>query len=519
MIAAVIHTWPLAAAPGWWTRVDNADTALNAWAIAWVGMAILKTPLDLFNGNIFFPEPRTVAFSEVMLPQALLGAPLTWSGADPVLVYNLLAIAGFALSGFAMSWLIARWTGDRAAGVVGGLAYAFNAHTLVRFGHLQAMHVQFLPVALFALHQTIESPGWRPALLLAFALVLQSLTSNYLLVMSAIAAIAAVIVRPDAWRLPQLRALIGAGTLASLMLAPFLYPYWLVHTRQGLVRTFDDVEAYSATWRDWLATGSTLHYEWWSRPWFNSSTSASFPGFTVALLALVCLLRGDAWRDRRVRMALAVGVAGATLALGANLPGYRALYDWVPILKGIRVVSRFAWLTLFAFPILAAFTLAAWRRRLGPGLGALLIAVTSLLVTVEALRAPMAFTIYEGIPRIYDRVAAMDGIVLAELPFPPRELIKDNGPSVLYAGWHLKPLLNGYSGFTPASYATHAAVMSTFPSFDSVQSLRAIGVTHVLAHKRRISVVQLEKCAQSPDLTLVADEGDQILYQLTPGSR
>ena len=175
VLAAVAHTWPLASAPGWWTRVDNADAALNAWAIAWVGITIVRAPLDLFNANIFYPEPRTLAFSEIMLPQALLGAPLTWSGADPVLVYNLLAIAGFALSGFAMSWLVSRWTGDRAAGVVAGLAYAFNAHTLVRFAHLQAMHVQYLPLAFFALHRTIESPNWRPALLLALALVLQSL--------------------------------------------------------------------------------------------------------------------------------------------------------------------------------------------------------------------------------------------------------------------------------------------------------------------------------------------------------
>ena len=61
----------------------------------------------------------------------------------------------------------------------------------------------------------------------------------------------------------------------------------------------------------------------------------------------------------------------------------------------------------------------------------------------------MGFTVYEGIPKIYDRVAAMDDIVLAEMPFPPRAAIQDNGPSVLYSAWHLKPLLNGYSGFTP----------------------------------------------------------------------
>ena len=519
VLAAVIHTWPLAAAPGWWTRTDNADTALNAWAIAWVGTAVVRSPADLFNANIFYPEPRTLAFSEIMLPQALLGAPLTWAGVDPVLVYNLLAIAGFALSGFAMAWLVSQWTGDRAAGVVAGLAYAFNAHTLVRFGHLQAMHVQYLPLALFALQKTIETPRPRWALLLALALVLQSLTSNYLLVMSGIAMIAAILVRPDAWRPKRLRALLAAGGLTSLALAPFLYPYWLVHTRQGLVRTFDEVAGYSATWRDWLATGSTLHYEWWSRQWFNSSTSASFPGFTVALLALACLVRGEAWRDPRARMALAVGVAGGTLALGANLPGYRVLYELVPILKGIRVVSRFAWLTLFAFPILAAFTLAAWKRRLRPRWGTLVAVAVALLVTVEALRAPMTFTIYEGIPRIYDRVAAMDGIVLAELPFPPRELIKDNGPSVLYSAWHLKPLLNGYSGFTPASYTTYAKVMDSFPSSDSVRSLRAIGVTHVLAHKRRVPLDLLERCTHAADLTLVADEGDQVLYALTPGDR
>ena len=104
VLAAVLHTWPLAAAPGWWSRIDNADTALNAWAIAWVGMTIVRAPTSLFDGNIFYPEPRTLAFSEVMLPQALLGAPLTWAGTDPILVYNLLALAGFALSGFAMAW-------------------------------------------------------------------------------------------------------------------------------------------------------------------------------------------------------------------------------------------------------------------------------------------------------------------------------------------------------------------------------------------------------------------------------
>lgn len=355
--------------------------------------------------------------------------------------------------------------------------------------------------------------------MLAIALVLQALTSNYLLVMSAIAMAAAVAVRPDAFRMPTVLALGAAALSASLLLAPFLYPYWLVHTQQGLVRTFDEVALYSATWRDWLSTGGRLHFAWWSEPYFSTATAALFPGVTTAALALAAILRGEAFRDPRARMALAVAVAGAALALGAHLPGYRWLYDTLPLLQGIRAVSRFGWLVLFALPVLAGFTLAAWRRRLSPPAGSLVAVILGLAVTVEALRAPVGFTIYEGIPRIYDRVAAMDDIVLAEMPFPPRSAIQDNGPSVLYSAWHLKPLLNGYSGFTPASYTTHEAIMRMFPSVDSVRSLRAIGVTHVLLHKRRVPAAVVTMAAQSPELTLVADEGDQVLYALGPGGR
>lgn len=517
-LGAILHTWPLAAAPGTWARVDNADTALNAWIIAWVGMAALRWPWDLFNGNIFYPEPRTVAFSEVMLPQALVGAPLTWTGVDPVLVYNLLVLAGLALSGFAMAWLVSRWTGDRPAGVVAGLAYAFNAHVLVRFGHLQAMHVQYLPLALFALHLAITAPRLRWTLLLALALVLQALTSNYLLVMTAVAMLAAVAVRPDAFRWTSFRSLVAAAIVASLALAPFLYPYWLAHTEQGLGRTFDDVQMYSGTWREWLATGGTIHYGLWSRPYFAQTTSALFPGFTVVALAAWTILRGTAWCDSRARMALAVAVAGIALSFGAHLPGYRLLFEYVPLFQGIRAISRFGWLALFGLPILAGFALADWRRRLTPTAGIIVATLAGLLVTMEALRAPMGFTVYEGIPRIYDRIANMPSVVLAELPFPPRERIPDNGPSVLYSAWHLKPLLNGYSGFTPVSYNRHAEIMSAFPSQTSVRDLRAIGVTHVLLHKRRIAPETVAACATASTLTLVADEGDQVLYALAAGA-
>jgi hypothetical protein len=107
------------------SRIDNSDTA-------WVEMTIVRAPMSLFEGNILYPEPRTLAFSEVRLPQALLGAPLTWAGTHPILVYNLLAIAGFVLSGSAMAWLVSPWRGDRATGVVAGCPDAWRPLPLLR---------------------------------------------------------------------------------------------------------------------------------------------------------------------------------------------------------------------------------------------------------------------------------------------------------------------------------------------------------------------------------------------------
>ena len=66
--------------------------------------------------------------------------------------------------------------------IVAGMLLAFNAHTLTRIAHLQAVHVEFLPLALFAFDRLLRIPRLRTALWLAAMFVLQSLTSNYLLV-------------------------------------------------------------------------------------------------------------------------------------------------------------------------------------------------------------------------------------------------------------------------------------------------------------------------------------------------
>ncbi len=115
-VLAIGQTWPLASDPGHLSRNDNGDTVLNEWVLAWVAHQAPHDPLHLYDANNFYPERDTLAYAEAMIPQSALAAPLLWLGASPVLAYNIVLIAGFALSGWAMCLVVTRWTGDWAAG-------------------------------------------------------------------------------------------------------------------------------------------------------------------------------------------------------------------------------------------------------------------------------------------------------------------------------------------------------------------------------------------------------------------
>ena len=44
LLLAVVHTWPLATAPGTLSRNDNGDAQLNEWILAWVAHQLPRAP-------------------------------------------------------------------------------------------------------------------------------------------------------------------------------------------------------------------------------------------------------------------------------------------------------------------------------------------------------------------------------------------------------------------------------------------------------------------------------------------
>ena len=516
---AAAETWPLITDPAHLSRNDNADTMLNEWTVAWVAHQLPRDPLHVFDANIFHPDRHTLAYSEPLITHGALAAPLFWMGASPVLVYNVLLLAGLSLTGWVMSLVVARWTGDGLAGVSAGILVAFNAHTLTRLPHLQAQHAELLPVALVVLDALLRRPRWASAVWLAAVFVLQALTSMYLLVFTAVAATIAVLVRPEDWLGPPARQLAPKLALAlGVMVAaivPLLLPYWQLHGA-GFERSLDEVAWFSAEARDYWTMPSRVH------GWLGTSARGAtslFPGaVALALVAVALVQRGRAFRDPRVRMCVAFGVVGVVLSFGPVVPGYPILYTVFPPLQAVRGAARFGYLGLVAVAIVAGYGLAALRRLLSarPVTRSAVSGIVMLLVFGESFVAPVGYQPFTEVPAIYGSRELDAATAVADLPLPSPDAIFRNGPYMLGSTRHFKPLVNGYSGFTPPSYVAHYAQLAGFPDAASLRALQALGVTHVFVHRDRLDVEAADRVTRLPGLRQLDVEGPIALYRLEP---
>lgn len=493
---AIIHTWPLAFAPGTYSRNDNGDAELNEWILAWVDHTLPRDPQHLFQANIFYPSKDVLAFSEPLIVPAILGAPIAWVGGSPVLVFNLMVIAGFALSALGGYVLVLRWTGNRMAGLLAGTTFAFNTHTLTRLAHVQAVHIYGLPLALLAADRIITGGRLRDGLWLAAWMIVLAYTSGYLLVFASIMVAMAMAVRAPEWA-RRWRAGIASFALGTVVAALGILPLWIPYHRaaadQGMVRSLENVAEFSATPKGYLATAGTFHISTWSWRFFKNPVDSFFPGVVLILLAVaaiaLALRRGmddeHALARRRVAMLIVIGAAGFLLSLGTATPVYGWLYRVFPPMHGLRVAARFGNLFLLAMSVLAGLGLAQLARRMRPAAAAAMGITAIVVANAEALRAPYDYRLFPGIPHIYALLADEPHVVLAEVPFYPRQAVFENSEYVLNSTAHWKPLMNGYSGYTPTSYGEYANVFWYFPRDYAIDAMKRAGVTHIMVHPDR----------------------------------
>jgi hypothetical protein len=323
-LLALVSTHPL------WCQLTTAvpsdigDPLLNTWILAWDGHALLTDPAHLFDANIFFPLKDTLAYSEHLLGTALPMLPILLISGEPILAYNVAFLTSFILGGFGLYLLALRYTGNRLAAFLAGLAFAFAPYRLSLIGHLSLLTVQWLPLTLLYLDAFLQpaltpllsrapSPkvgggsGWgleragvraRSLALFAFFFICQAATSWHLAVFTAFIVTLYVLgnwlTQRAAFSWLVLAGLGAAALTMALVMAPLILPYLKVLPELHKTRPWDTIVAFAATPTDYLAAYPAnlffgqLTTPFRTRPGFIEEHTL-FPGLLASILTTFSL--------------------------------------------------------------------------------------------------------------------------------------------------------------------------------------------------------------------------------------
>lgn len=308
-LAAVAMSWPLPTLIARAPAGDMGDPLLNAWLLAWGAdhaTAILGGDFAAFNrwwqANIFHPAPLTLAYSEHLAPQVVMGLPLWWISGNVLLVYNALYLLTSALSGLGMFLLIRELTGRPRAALVAGLFFAFVPYRLAQLPHLQVLSSQWMPFTFYAFRRYLEHGRLRSLAGATAALIAQQLSCGYYLVYFSPFVALYLIWELTARRRWADRRLLTALTVAAVadvaLTWPFLSPYLELRALGFSPRPLEEVATYSADVRGYLAAheSNRLWGQWLSG--FRRPENELFPGLLPVLMAAwgLTALAATRWR-------------------------------------------------------------------------------------------------------------------------------------------------------------------------------------------------------------------------------
>jgi hypothetical protein len=556
VLLAILTSWPLVLHLPSRIAPDLGDPVRTAWQIAWVGHAMLHNPLHLFNANVFYPHPLSLAFSDSLLGYGPAG--FVGHGTVAALIrYNLLFLLAWSLC-FAGAYLLGRelGLGRLAAGAV-GVAFAYAPYRVTEAGHLHVISSGGIPLALFLLLRGYRRSarglivaGWLVAawqISLGFTLGLQ-----FAYLLAVLAALALI----HWWRAerPALPRRLVAVTLAGMAVVGIVTiyqarPYLKVASEYPTAkRTLKEVKNYSAGPAALLAASSE------NRVWGSATAgmrakvhskneSVFFPGGLILVLALVGLIGvrgpgvGGNPYSRRLRVGLAVGIAVVSiLALGMGLTGagypYRLLYNYAPGWNGVRVPGRiFTTATLF-YALLAGAGAQLLVRRLRPWAERQSLQRLPSLLGVALLIGLLG----EGAGHLNHPVVPQPARAETGLHAPLLDLPTDGAADRVWQyfstdGFYEIPV--GNSTFDITAVDDLRGGMNGFPDRASVEKLRFYGIRTVVLHLKmpKLPGIVGYALAEPPDVYAAAAKpvaglgvtrkqvGSLVIYEIGPGPK
>ena len=541
LASAAVSTWPLVIHPRALLGASSGpgDPYLNLWILGWGMQAVLSHPASLLNGavfnaNIFYPATGTLAYSDHLLLQSVLLAPLYAVTHDVVLCYNVLLIASLVASALAMHLFVRAVIGTETGAYLAGLAWGFGSYRFAHLIHLQLQSLYFLPLAFFFLHRLIAGRRARDTVWLGITAALQAISSVYYGIIGGLALVVgglALAAGVGRWRnVAVLRRLYYAAAIAGLLVMPIAIVYGRVAQREGFGRNLYEAgrsAAYASSYLQAppgnLVYGRTgllrqqdpvrLKADSTDAPPRTGPERELFPGFVLMALGILGAWRG--WRSDAkpiVLTMIAVAVFGFVFSLGPD--GARTLYAgfhrFVFGFAAVRAPARFSVLVLFGLSVLAALGIREPRAQRNAAtkdtkdtkvkdtkerhffvflnlrdprdLRGCVVFVVFVAAVIEMLHLPPTLAtappLHTDVGQWLAREPGAGAVAVL-----PVGLDIDATPAMVQSLEHDRPVVNGYSGQRPSFYGPLVDAINTFPSAESLSALHDARVRFVVTPK------------------------------------
>jgi MFS family permease len=479
----VILTWPQA------IRLQSIhpheDSLFSMWRLAWFAHAMKTQPLQLFQANLFWPAPDTLAYSDPIPLQGVLAMPLLWAHVPTPVVHGLLIMGSFVFSGCA-AYVLARYlTGRFGPAIIAALVFAFAPFRFDHQMHLEMLWSGWIPLAVLALLRTFEENSARWGVTTALLTLMQVLSGIYLgvylVTVLGVMTIALWSTRSMKVR-RALAGLVGGALLSGVILLPYLQPYRRARDVVG-ERSVEVVQFNSAGPKHYLAAtpGNWLYGSY--ADVLGRHEKRLFAGAIGLTLAVV-----GVWAplDRR-RIALVVGLGMALyLSIGMNAPGFAALREHIEIFRGLRAPARAGQLALLFIGLLAALGMArlqSWLSAQRSPAARLAPAICAAGLALEYATMPIPLRPAPSRSPASAWLADQPRGVVAALPMPIGADRTHESDVTYQSTFHWQPLVNGHSGNFPASSYRLYRIVETLPSVEGLEALQRAGVQYVIVHE------------------------------------
>jgi hypothetical protein len=484
-LLTVVMTWPQALhlasqAP------PHQDVFFNMWRLRWFAHALITPSANLFDANIFYPEPRTLALSDAMFVEGIIAAPMVWGGMRPVLMHNLMMLGAIAASGAAMYALCRYLTGSRGAALIAGIVFAFAPYRFEHIMHMEMQWTMWMPLGFLMVHRTFDTGRWNYGLAAGACVALQMLSSIYYgIFLATLLGVGALLLVARDRRVSFRRAslpLAAGGLLAAAIAAAYAQPYLQIRDRMGDRPTYE-VRQYSAVPTSYLAATPNNWLYGQLRARGGGPERRLFPGTIPVVLAIVGLLLVPPSRRTIVYLLLLAAAFEASLGFGGY--SYTFLYNHVSAYHGLRAVARLGIFVVMFLGVLAAFGYQALCGTRPPAVRRIAVLAVALGLLAE-YHVTLELSPYANeMPPVYRFLSRHPRGVVAEFPMPRADALPGYEPEYAYmSSFHWFPLVNGYSGVYPPSYLARLDRLRGFPDQRSLTQLRSDQVRYVMLHVR-----------------------------------